>query len=109
MIFCMNAGISPRGLRSGCWGKICKNRRNRMTYLKFEPYGPSPSGKTGRWGVLNLSGAVLGAIYWYSRWRRYVFQSESNVLCDAECPYQIQEYLKLLMEDRRNARPQTAS
>lgn len=60
-----------------------------MSYLIYEDAGFSPSGKTQLWNVLSLTRMKLGRVAWFSRWRKYVFYPESDMLFDSECLWEI--------------------
>ena len=58
------------------------------------------TGKTKVWSVA-ASGTPLGAIRWYSQWRRYVFYPHAGTLYDAECLHDITSFIEARMRDRK--------
>lgn len=65
-----------------------------MSYLRFEESGLSESGLTKRWIVTSKSnGDMLGRISWLSRWRKYVFNTESHISLDEFCMLEIIEFI----------------
>ncbi len=64
-------------------------------YIEIIHTGSSPSGKTHRWAVKNLStGEALGAIQWFSRWRQYVFLPCCGSVYSAGCLRDITEFIE---------------
>lgn len=45
---------------------------------------------------------VLGVIKWYGPWRRYIFEAYEGVVWSWGCLEQIQDFIKKLMEERRD-------
>jgi hypothetical protein len=57
-------------------------------WLTFGEPRPSPSGKTQTWDVMSrASGALLGSVYWWPRWRQYVFEPSgaARVIFEEDC------------------------
>lgn len=78
-----------------------------MKYLRFEEI-PVPHLKTKRWYVKNVGGEVLGGIYWYGPWRKYVFQVapkeghfSGTPIFDKGCLTEISDFLHEQMEARK--------
>ena len=73
-----------------------------MSYLIFEHKDKSDSGKTDRWVVKNKLNpdTILGWIEWYAPWRKYWFCPINGTAYDANCLWEISEFLKMQMEKR---------
>jgi hypothetical protein len=57
-----------------------------MSWILFKEAGFSPSGKTRTWDVLPTDGGlIIGRIYWYSKWRKYVFAPLDNAVFEEDC------------------------
>jgi hypothetical protein len=72
------------------------------TFLIFHHEKKSASGKTDIYSVKNLSGQMLGGIFWYSQWRKYIFHSRDGISFDSKCLSEIVNFLNQLMEKRQN-------
>ncbi len=70
-------------------------------YLCFEELAAKP--KTKQFAVKNKSSdSILGYVKWYAPWRRYCFFiAYSDVVFDAGCLGEIQDFINKLMELRR--------
>ena len=62
------------------------------TFITFHDVGKSDSGKTQRFDVRN-SGAVLGWVYWYSPWRKYIYHASPGTLYEETCLTEIAEFV----------------
>lgn len=72
-------------------------------YLDIRQLGFSPSGKTQVWGVFSVNqGALLGEIRWFGRWRQYTFAPRPETTFNPDCLDTISEFIRDLMEDRKN-------
>jgi len=59
--------------------------------------------KTKVFAVVNkLYEGVLGAVMWYAPWRKYCFFTADEIILDAFCLADIQDFLNSLMAERRN-------
>lgn len=68
-------------------------------YLDFAFVDYSASGKTELWAVISKhSGADLGWIKWYGRWRCYTFYPEPGTLFNEGCLNDIAEVCKTLTD-----------
>lgn len=64
-----------------------------MSYLIFENFGTTPSGKTDRDYVKSQNHEILGGVSWYGPWRKYVFTAAgSQFIFDANCLREIADY-----------------
>jgi len=75
------------------------------SYLVFDEY-VTPGKKTKSYGVKNKQSlATLGVIHFWPAWRKYVFESVSDVIFDSKCLAEIVEKLdSLTAEWRANLR-----
>lgn len=72
------------------------------TYLKFEDVS-SEKKKTKDFRIWSRNnGSFLGYINWRPGWRKYVF-TPSEAVFDSICLQDIVDFLKNLMEQRKNA------
>lgn len=75
------------------------------THITFEPDTSGPSRKTLRWTVNAKSGAYLGDVKWFARWREYCFYAEFNGIFEQTCLREIAEFIEArTREHRANAR-----
>jgi len=71
-----------------------------MKYLLFEELEAKP--KTKQFAVKNTSGLILGYVKWYAPWRRYCFFTDySEIVFDAGCLADIQDFINKLMSERK--------
>jgi len=72
-----------------------------MEYLHFEELERKT--KTKLFAIKNkLSGLVLGSVKWYAPWRRYCFfPTHANLVFDAGCLSEINNFINKLMEERK--------
>ena len=64
-----------------------------------------PKAKTKVFAVKNkVFGDVLGHVKWYAPWRKYCFYVDSDLVFDADCLADIQDFIKTLMEERREGK-----
>jgi len=62
-------------------------------HLKFSYLGPSPSGKTGIFGVFSSHDETfLGTVGYLAKWRQYTFDPEANTTYAASCLQDITEF-----------------
>lgn len=66
-----------------------------MSYLKFNYVGDTKSKKTKIWSVIsNPNGHVIGKVFWYSPWRKYVFKSYyDSIILDDLCLNVLRNFL----------------
>lgn len=57
----------------------------QMSWLIFRDSGQSKSGKTKIWDVCSRTNQILGLIFWYAPWRKYVFGPENGTVFDEKC------------------------
>jgi len=72
-----------------------------MTHLKFEVIKEKP--KTKVYGVLSVhiladnsqayDKSILGKIYWYGKWRQYVFEPAPDTIWSQSCLEEVYEFL----------------
>jgi len=74
------------------------------TYINFRKVGYSDSGKTERWEV-NNRGDVLGWVYWYSPWRKYMYHPKPGTLYEETCLTEIAEFVAEKTDEHRLAAP----
>ena len=75
-------------------------------WIAFAYIGDSPSGKTSRW-VVQAKGdpdVVLGEIYWYAPWRKYVFEPKPQCVFEEDCLRQIATYCETETKSHRALR-----
>ena len=70
-------------------------------YLSF--IEEEPKAKTKVFAVVNklYGGGLLGAIMWYAPWRKYCFFTANELILDAGCLADIQDFINKLMLERR--------
>lgn len=67
-------------------------------YLKFLR-DEEHVGKTSVYLVYNRkNNDLLGIIYWFGTWRKYVFECDGNLIFDSRCHYDIGRFLDVLDE-----------
>lgn len=72
-------------------------------WIRFEEDTP-PSWKTRYWRVLTVdSGAFLGGIKWWNRWRCYCFFPEIATIFEKQCLRDIAEFCQEQTEAHRLA------
>lgn len=47
------------------------------------------------------SGDMIGSIYWWGRWRQYVFEPDEGTIWSWDCLKAISDFIKELMEERK--------
>jgi len=69
--------------------------------LKFELI--EKKAKTNIWQVSSKGDDCLGYIFWYSQWRRYVFQPIVEMKCiwDCDCLLELADFIRGRMEAGR--------
>jgi hypothetical protein len=65
-----------------------------LSYIQVHEVGKSDSGKTLRFEVRHESGAVLGWIYWFPRWRKYIYHPKPTTVYEETCLNEIAEFIK---------------
>jgi len=71
-------------------------------HIWFEEIEPKP--KTKQFMIRSNAGegdSFLGYIKWYGPWRRYCLFTLPDIVFDAECLEDIQDFLKNLMLERK--------
>lgn len=78
-------------------------KRPRDSFLKFEEILDKPKRiRTQRWRVMSVSGdEQLGVVYWWSAWRRYVFAAAMQTIYDADCMWDIADFIALRTVERK--------
>ena len=70
--------------------------KTEFEYIKFAELTTGEIDKT-RWRCYNKKyDEELGEIYWYSRWRQYIYSPTVQALYSAGCLNDIAEFLKQL-------------
>lgn len=64
------------------------------SYIEFRLIGASESGKTKHWTVSPINGLAIGAINWYSPWRKYVFSAIPHTVYDQFCLREIADFVE---------------
>ena len=73
-----------------------------MDYLGFPWLSQSESGKTDIWSVRSLSsGAELGQVRWFGRWRCYAFHPEPDTVFNASCLAQVRDFCDRMTHGHR--------
>lgn len=73
-----------------------------MSYLNFNLYGDSPSGKTLIWEVTNQGNARIGIVKWYAPWRKYCYFPGDDTLYDKECLAEISAFLDKVNREHKS-------
>ncbi len=71
---------------------------NLKKYLKFRIIEQKP--KTNVYSVNNNDNIQIGTIYWYSGWRRYIFESFPEIMIDQACLDEMSRFIGDLMKQR---------
>ena len=72
-------------------------------HLRFEDKGFTKSGKTHIYHIFSaFDDTYLGEISWFSQWRQYIYDPVAHVIWSHECLLELSQYIKKLMEDRKN-------
>jgi hypothetical protein len=70
----------------------------------------APGRKTHTFNVESKSSrAILGLIKWYGPWRQYCFYPEGKTIFNVTCMGDISNFIRQLMEERKEKRPNAAS
>ena len=70
-----------------------------MTHLKFEVIEQKP--KTKVYSVISAHDkSRLGKIYWYGRWRGYIFEPYPDTIWSEDCLEEVYKFLKSLRIER---------
>ena len=73
---------------------------NEYKYLSFIEQASKT--KTKVFAVKSkVFGDILGHVKWYAPWRKYCFYVDSDLVFDAGCLADIQDFMDKLMEERR--------
>lgn len=74
-----------------------------MSFLDFEELLPGPKDRrvTRRWLVHAKSGHLLGAIGWYSGWRRYVYWAQAGTIYEELCLREIAAFCEAHTRERK--------
>ena len=73
--------------------------------LRFIETPPLPLRKTKSWNVYSAHGGeLLGFVYWYCAWRRYVFNPVAQTVYDAACLRAAADFCEQATADRKAAR-----
>lgn len=77
-------------------------------YINFADQGILPGKKTRVWYVMeNANEEFLGAIRWFSHWRKYCFYPSAGIIFEEVCLHDIAEFIKAKTcehKERRNER-----
>jgi len=69
-----------------------------LQFVKVKLHGK----KTYKVTVLNKDGSLtLGFVKWWGPWRTYTFHTISDIILDPKCLTAIIDYIKKLMEERK--------
>jgi len=75
---------------------------NDYKYLAFIEMESPPDAKTKRFAVKNKQfGDFLGLVKWHGPWRKYCFFVNADLVFDAGCLADIQDFINTLMAERR--------
>jgi hypothetical protein len=73
-------------------------------WITFEDAGPSQSGKTRLWRVVNRQdGVELGDVHWDAGWRRYVFAPRAFTIYEQDCLRDLAAFVSARTADHRAA------
>ena len=63
-------------------------------WLIAEEMGQAPGRKTKRWEIRNrYEGCTLGEVYWYSQWKKYVFEPQEASVYESQCLRDLSAFL----------------
>ena len=63
------------------------------------------TGKTKVWNIHNSdNGSYLGQVKWNGGWRQYIFSTEPDCIWNTDCLDQLNAFIRLQMQERRNAK-----
>lgn len=76
------------------------------SYVEFieSPWDKDDGRKTSRWRLRSKTHEFLGEVRWYAPWRRYVFYPRNDALFDANCLWDIADFVAKETEKRKEAR-----
>lgn len=75
------------------------------SFIKFELVGPSKSGLTNIWRVVNTNtGEEIGQVYWHGAWRKYVYFTPLDSIYDWECMRLLADFIEEKTMEHRNAK-----
>jgi len=84
------ASGAPAGIEHGTW-------------IRFVPGPPRP--RTRTWFVMTASGAQIGEIRWFPRWRCYGYWPTDGSVYEAVCLREIAEFCERATAAHKAARP----
>lgn len=71
-------------------------------WLEFVKLVREPGRKTDTYLVKNkVTMITIGGVFWYGGFRKYVFQTNPNIIMDAGCLKDVSDFLEALMEERK--------
>ncbi len=73
------------------------------SWVDFVHVGPSKSGKTQIWAVVN-GDVELGDVMWYGPWRKYCFFPERDTIFEESCLRDIAAFVHSATRDHREAK-----
>lgn len=75
-----------------------------MSYIRFDPNGRSPSGKTQQWYVTPSDNTeTIGEVKWYGPWRAYAFFPWPDCVFEQKCLREIAEFIEHQTSEHRAA------
>lgn len=77
------------------------------SYVEFleSPWDPEQRRSTSRWRLRAKAGQeFLGEVRWYAPWRRYAFFPRQDTLFEANCLWDIADFLAKETANRKEAR-----
>lgn len=78
-------------------------------FIRFKDAGPSKSGKTKIWWVVNeTTGQGCGHIRWHGAWRKYVYDTEDGGYFDWEFLRLVADFIEAKTLEHRHRRTQVS-
>lgn len=76
-------------------------------YIKFLLVDRTP--KTNKYNVVDMEDVVMGEIFWFWKWRQYVFDPKAGFVWSRGCLEQVQEFLQRMTLEQREGKHGSAS
>ena len=94
---------------------ILSEKWTEGTHIEFHTIGQSDSGLTLRIEVrkrghhADVQGEVLGWVYWFPRWRKYIYHPSPGTIYEEVCMTEIAEFIAEKTDAHKNAPPMSAA
>lgn len=74
-------------------------------FIEAELVSVSPTGKTKVHNIRSIANkGLLGSVYWFGAWRKYIFNPMPSCIFDEKCLRAIADFLKVINEEHKSKR-----